>query len=343
MEFGLVLLGMAVFGGFILISMGIRVVQQSECVIIERLGSYSRTLSSGLNVIIPFIDQPRRMFWVINQHGINTPKIDLRETVLDVDKQNVITRDNVSIEIDALLYIQIVDPVRATYEVANLPLAVSQLAQTSLRNVIGEMDLDHTLASRDVINAKLKAILDEATDKWGTKVNRVELRNIMPPRDIQVAMEKQMQAERERRAKVLEAEGDKQARISRSEGIRQEQINLADGGKEAQIRKAQGEAAAIREVAQAKKEAIDHIKSALGEPELASQYLVATSYIEEFGRFVQKAGDKVFVPYEASTALGALGSIKELLASGGSDGLTKAPSIPSSSPSKQPKVYADRT
>lgn len=313
MDFSIYLVLILAASGFFLLSLGVRVVQQSECMIVERLGSYNRTLSNGLNFIIPFIDQPRRTYWVMNSIPLPMSRLDLRETVLDVEKQAVITKDNVSIEIDAILYVQIIDPVRATYEVSNLPLAVAQLAQTSLRNVIGEMDLDHTLASRDIINAKLKAILDEATDKWGTKVNRVELRNITPPREIQVAMEKQMQAERERRAKVLEAEGDKQARISRSEGVRQEQINLADGQKEAQIRQAQGEAAAIREVAEAKREAIEQIKSSLGEPHLTTQYLVATSYIEEFGRFVQKAGDKVFVPYEASSALGALGSIKELL------------------------------
>jgi regulator of protease activity HflC (stomatin/prohibitin superfamily) len=205
------------------------------------------------------------------------------------------------------------DPVKATYEIAHLPLAMSQLAQTSLRNVIGELDLDDTLASRDLINGKLKQILDEATDKWGTKVNRVELRNITPPAEIQDAMEKQMQAERERRAKVLEAEGDKQARIARSEGQRQEQVNLADGDKEAQIRRAQGEAEAIRQLALAKKQAIIEVASAIGRPELATQFLVATDYLEKFGKFEARAGDKVFIPYEASTALGALGSIKELL------------------------------
>lgn len=313
MEFGLFVLLLIVALGFLVLSKGVRVVQQGQCLIIERLGKYHRTLTSGLNLVIPFFDEPRRTFWVINSVVLPISKIDLRETVLDVEKQAVITRDNVSIDIDAILYIQIVDPVRATYEVANLPVAVGQLTQTSLRNVIGEMDLDHTLASRDIINSKLKVILDEATDKWGTKVNRVELKNITPPREIQVAMEKQMQAERERRARVLEAEGDKQARIARSEGVRQEQINLADGQKEAQIRQAQGEAAAIKEVAEAKKIAIDQIKSSLGDPELTTRYLVATNYLEEFGKFTQKQGDKVFIPYESSTALGAIGSIKELL------------------------------
>lgn len=291
------------------------VIQQSECMVIERLGSYSRTLRSGLNFVVPFFDQPRRIYWMDHDVLTTSSRLDLRETVFDVPSQKVITRDNVSIEIDALMYVQVVDPVKAAYEIANLPMAVAQLAQTSLRNVIGEMDLDHTLTSRDVINAKLKAILDEATDKWGTKVNRVELRNITPPREIQVAMEKQMQAERERRAKVLEAEGDKQARIARSEGIRQEQINLAEGEKEAAIRKAEGEAEAIKNVAEAKKQAIALVKSSIGESDLAVKYLIATDYIQKFGEFVAQDGDKVFVPYEASTALGAIGSIREILGS----------------------------
>lgn len=313
MEFGLIFTIALIIFGLTLISKGITVVQQSKTVVIERFGKYHKTLGSGFNVIVPFIDQPRFSYWV--QNGLITPitHIDLRETVLDVPEQSVITKDNVSINIDALMYIQIMDPIKSTYEIANLPMAVAQLAQTSLRNVIGEMDLDETLASRDVINSKLKDILDEATDKWGTKVNRVELKNITPPHDIQVAMEKQMQAERERRAKVLDAEGDKQARISRSEGQKQEQINLAEGKKEAQIRYAEGEAEAIKEVAMAKKEAIDAVKNALGNSEQAMQFLIATNYLEKFGDFTQGEGDKVYIPYEASTSLSSLGSIGEIL------------------------------
>lgn len=310
-----VFLSLIVFFGLVLLAKGFRVVQQSQCMIVERLGSYSRTLTSGLNVIIPFLDAPRELIWITDSGIRRSSRIDLRETVLDVPEQSVITKDNVSISIDALLYIQIIDPVRASYEIAHLPLAVSQLAQTSLRNVIGEMDLDETLASRDIINSKLKLILDDATDKWGTKVNRVELKNITPPRDIQQAMEKQMQAERERRAKVLEAEGDKQARIARSEGERQENINHADGEKEAQIRRALGEADAIRSVAEAKRQAIELIRQGIGDPELAVRYLVATDYLERFGRFTAKPGDKIYIPYEASSALGSLGGIKELLKS----------------------------
>lgn len=302
---------------FILITVakGITIVQQSECVVIERLGSFHKTLNNGFNIVIPFLDRPRGVFWIRNTQMIFTNRLDLRETVLEVPEQAVITKDNVSINIDALMYVQITDPVKATYEIANLPLSVGQLAQTSLRNVIGEMDLDESLISRDIINGKLKMILDEVTDKWGLKVNRIELKNITPPRDIQNAMEKQMQAERERRAKVLEAEGDKQARIARSMGAKQEQINLAEGAKEAQIRKAEGEAEAIKEVANAKKTAIDAIQSSLNNTQLTTQYLIASSYLEKFGEFVAKDGDKIFIPYEASTALGTLGSIKEILKS----------------------------
>ena len=313
MEMGMILSLVVVLAVIVLIFKGVHVVQQSECVVIERLGSYSKTLSSGLNIIVPFVDQGRGIFWIEGSDIFHTSRLDMRETVLDVPKQAVITKDNVSIDIDALLYIQITDPVKATYEIANLPMAVSQLAQTSLRNVIGEMDLDETLASRDTINAKLKLILDEATDKWGTKVNRVELRNITPPRDIQNAMEKQMQAERERRAKVLDAEGDKQARIARSEGMRQEQVNLAEGDAAARVKQAEGEAEAIRRVAEAKKEAVNELNDALKDTELTAKYLVATSYLEEFGKFVQKPGDKVFLPYEASSSLGTIGAISDVL------------------------------
>lgn len=314
MEFKLILVIGIVVLIIVLLMQGVRVVRQSECLIIERLGGYHTTLTSGLNFTIPFVDQVRPLYWSHNGVIFPSQKIDLRETVLDVPEQVVITRDNVSMKIDALLYIQITDPVRALYEIENLPTAVAQLAQTSLRNVIGELDLDHSLVSRDTINTKLKIILDEATDKWGTKVNRVELKNITPPREIQLAMEKQMQAERERRAKVLEAEGDKQARIARSEGMRQEQINLSEGERESQMRRATGEADAIRQVAQAKREAIEEVKKSLdNDPELTARYLVAYKYIEAFEAFVQKPGDKVFVPYESSTALGSIGGIADIL------------------------------
>lgn len=313
MAFGTFLAFILVITGLVFLYKSVYRVNQSQCVIIERFGNYKTTLTSGLNFLIPFVDETVQMYWVENGRIIIDDRIDLRETVLDVPEQAVITKDNVAINIDALMYVQITDPFKAKYEISNLPLAVAQLAQTSLRNVIGEMDLDESLVSRDVINSKLKQILDEATDKWGTKVNRVEIKNITPPKDIQQAMEKQMQAERERRAKVLEAEGDKQARVSRSEGKKIEQINLAEGDKEARLRIAEGEAAAIQEVAHAHSVAITKVKTSLGSAELTAKYLITTEYLDKFGAFTQKAGDKVFIPYEASTALGSLGSIKELI------------------------------
>ena len=295
------------------VAQGVRIVKQSECMIIERLGRFRVVLHSGLNIIIPFLDKPRNMFWVRQGMIGMSERVDLRETVLDIPEQAVITKDNVSIHIDALLYLQIISPKHAVYEISNLPIAVTQLAQTSLRNVIGEMDLDETLISRDIINSKLKEILDVATDKWGTKVNRVELKNITPPEEIQNAMEKQMQAERERRAQVLEAEGDKQARIARSEGEKQEQVNLADAEKTAKILKAEGEASAIRAVAEAKRDAIERIKEAFSDQELTARYLIATDYLSTLDGFAQKPGDKVFMPYEASTVLSGVGAVKDLL------------------------------
>lgn len=312
---GLFIIGILAIAVIVVILKSAIVVQQSECVVIERLGRYNRTLASGFNIIIPFLDQPRQLFWVSNGVVRLTSSIDLRETVLDIAEQAVITHDNVSIVIDALLYIQITDPIKALYEISNLPMAVAQLTQTSLRNVIGEMDLDKTLSGRDLINSRLKTILDEASDKWGAKVNRVEIKNITPPREIQLAMEKQMQAERERRAQILSAEGDKTSRITRSEGEKAEQINLASAAKESSIMKAQGEAEAIRMVAQAKSAAIDEIRKVLNDSELAAKFIITQAYIDAFEGFVTKPSDKVFIPYESSTAFASIGSIKELIES----------------------------
>lgn len=310
---GVVVAGALAVLVIVLILKGVYIVNQNQTIVVERLGSFSKILVSGPNFLFPFIDNPRPIKWVDQGMIYLTTRIDLRESVLDIPEQSVITKDNVSINIDAIMYIQITDPFKATYEIENLPSAVAQLAQTSLRNVIGEMDLDSTLGSRDMINSKLKVILDEATDKWGTKVNRIELRNITPPRDIQQAMEKQMQAERERRAKVLEAQGDKEARIARSEGQKIEQINLAGGAKEAEVLRADGEAMAVERVAKAKMDAIQLIATATKSTELATQFLIATSYIEAFQKFSAQPGDKIYIPYESSTALGAMGSIRELL------------------------------
>ncbi len=302
---------------------GFKIIQQSETMVIERLGRYLQTLPSGINIIWPVIDKARTIDWKYIITDINgktivrketITRIDLRETVYDFPKQNVITRDNVAIEINALLYFQITDPKRAVYEIANLPDALEKLTQTTLRNVIGELDLDHTLTSRDTINQKLRAILDEAADKWGVKVNRVELQDIIPPEDIKVAMEKQMRAERDRRAIILEAEGQKQAMILQAEGDRQAEINKAEGIKQALILKASGEAEARVLVADAEAAAVGKLTQAIkesgGNP---TSYLLALKYIESMKEMVSGKDNKVvYIPYEATALLGSVGSIRDM-------------------------------
>lgn len=307
-----------------ILAKGIRIIQQSEVMIIERLGRYHKTLHSGINIIIPIIDQPRSILWryaqeipgggVVVRH-LTKERIDLRETVYDFPKQNVITRDNVVTEINALLYFQVMDPVRSVYEISNLPQAIEKLTQTSLRNVIGEMDLDQTLTSRDTINSRLREILDEATNKWGVKVNRVELQDITPPRDIRDAMEKQMRAERDKRAMILEAEGTKQSQILHAEGQMEAQIKKAEGNKQAQILEAEGQAQARIAVASAEATAIERVTTALGDHCATdpAQYLIAIHYLESFNAMAAGQNNKtVYLPYEATAALGSLGAIKNL-------------------------------
>ena len=317
-----ILVLLAIFVVFFVIA-GIRIVQQAETMVIERLGKYHKTLNGGINIILPIFDKARQIDWRYVKTDLNgksliirerRERIDLRETVYDFPRQNVITRDNVIIEINAILYFQITDPVKAVYEIANLPEAIEKLTQTTLRNVIGEMDLDQTLASRDVINTKLRAILDEATDKWGVKVTRIELQDINPPNEIQQAMEKQMRAERDKRASILTAEGSKQAKILEAEGARQSNINVAEGNKKSKILNAEGEAESKIKVAQAEAEAIDMIAAAVvkakGDP---TKYLIAIKYIDALKEMVTGNGNKVvYVPYEATGVLGSLGGIKEI-------------------------------
>ena len=202
----------------VIVIRGLRIVKQSEALVVERLGRYRTTMTAGINILIPFVDRPRASVWRYAKEGPMgervvaykmLERIDMRETVFDFPRQSVITRDNVVTEINALIYFQITDPVKSVYEISNLPNAIEKLTQTTLRNVLGELDLDECLSSRDTINTKLRAILDEATNKWGVKVNRVELQDINPPQDIKEAMEKQMRAERSRRAQIIEAEGTK--------------------------------------------------------------------------------------------------------------------------------------
>ena len=245
---------------------GIKIVSQSETLIVERLGKYNRTLNAGINVILPIIEKAKDTI-ARRQDGrlISTSRIDMREQVYDFDKQSVITKDNVMTEINALLYFQIVDPMKAVYEIQNLPVAIEKLTQTTLRNVVGEMELDETLTSRDTINSKLRNVLDDATHKWGVKVNRVELQDITPPESIRRTMELQMQAERNRRAEILKAEGEKQAQILNSEGEKQAEINAAEAEKQANILKAEGEARAKVLQAEAEAAAIRNIADAVSD------------------------------------------------------------------------------
>jgi len=309
----------------LLVLRGLRIVQQAEVVIIERLGRYHATLTSGVNIIWPFIDKPRKIMWRYIKQDVgggppfivqqSVERIDMRETVYDFPRQNVITQDNVQIEINALLYFQITDPVKGVYEISNLPDAIEKLTQTTMRNIIGELTLDQTLTSRDTINRKLRLVLDEAADKWGVKVNRVELQDILPPADIRNAMEKQMRAERDKRATVLEAEGQKQAAILEAEGKRQAQITEAEGQKQSEILRADGEAAAIQRVADAEAEAIraiaDAVRSGKTDP---TQYLIAVKYIDALRDMVNSNGARViYMPYEATGILSAVGGIRDLL------------------------------
>ena len=241
----------------------------------------------------------------------------MRETVFDFSRQSVITKDNVVTEINALIYFQIVDPVKSVYEINNLPNAIEKLTQTTLRNVLGELDLDQCLSSRDTINTRLRAILDEATNKWGVKVNRVELQDINPPQDIKEAMEKQMRAERSRRAQIIEAEGTKTAAILEAEGRKGADINQAEGERQATILAAEDRAQARLQVAEAEAEAIRKIAEAVATTKAdPTQYLIAVRYVEALEKMMDTSNDKsrvVFMPYEASGMMGSVGSIKELL------------------------------
>lgn len=321
---GLIVMGVIALFAIFIVASGLKIVKQSETIIVERLGKYHKTMTSGVNVIIPIIDQPREIIWRYVREDYdgqkivqfkNKIRIDLRETVYDFPKQNVITKDNVGVEINALLYFQIMDPVKSIYEIENLPDAIEKLTQTTLRNVIGELELDETLTSRDTINTKLRGILDDATNKWGVKVNRVELQDINPPKDIKAAMEKQMRAERDRRAAILEAEGMKRAKILEAEGIKESEINKAEGEKRSKILRAEGEADARIKKAMAEAEAIQKITQAIsqenGDP---VNYLVAVRYLDTLKEMVSGQDNKViYLPYEATGVLSSIGGIKNML------------------------------
>jgi regulator of protease activity HflC (stomatin/prohibitin superfamily) len=292
-------LGFLVFLALIILAKSIKVVPQKQVKLIERLGKFHKKAEAGLNIILPFVDSVRET-------------IDLREQITQIEPQPTITRDNVTMEVDAVIYYVIADPVRATYEVQNLKWGIEQLTLSGLRNVIGALDLDHTLTSRDTINTQLRAALDAATQQWGVKVMRVELKNIDPPQEIKLTMEKQMTAERARRATVTQAEGEKASAILRAEGQKQSQIVSAEGQKESAILAADGQATARLRVATAEAQAIEVVSRAIGATGNPAQYLIAQRYLESLTQIAAGAQKIVFLPFEAAGVMGSLGSMKEL-------------------------------
>src|SRR6266566_5155268 len=305
----------------------IKIVPQASVMLIERLGRFSKVAASGLNILMPFMDKPRAVYWTNTRGGVTS--IDLREQYIDLPPQPVITRDNVTIHVDSVVYWQITDPVKAVYEMNDLVGGIVQLTITGMRAVMGDMDLDHTLSQRDQINAKLRIILDEATDKWGVKVTRVDVKNINPPEDVRITMEKQMTAERNRRALVLQAEGDRQAAITRAEGEKQAAVTRAEGEKQSAILQAEGLGQARLRNAEAEAEAITRIADAMHEHGNPAQYLITTRYIESLRDMTRTNNSKViFMPVETSAMLSSVGSIKEMFSETG----VKQPSDQSQQP-----------
>ena len=290
----------------------IKVVRQSEVRIIERLAKYNKTAEAGLNFILPFADKDRAI-------------VSLKQQTMDVTPQSVITKDNVTITIDTVVFYQIMDPVKAVYEIESLQKGIAYIAITTIRDIVGKMDLDSTFSSRDAINTQLRNVLDEATDKWGCKVERVEIKDIKPPVDIRDAMEKQMNAERNKRANILEAEGKRQADITLAEGKKQatilnaeaereSSIRRAQGIREAKILEAEGNAEAIQKVAVAKAQEISMVYKAIMDAK-PDENLVALKSLEALESISKGPANKVFIPFDANKAMGALGAASELLKS----------------------------
>jgi regulator of protease activity HflC (stomatin/prohibitin superfamily) len=318
MEIGIGLVFLAFIGIALLVIAWktIKIVPQSSVLLIERLGRFHRVASSGLNIIVPFFESPRSVYWTNVRPGITS--IDLREQYIDLPPQPVITRDNVTINVDSVVYWMITDPIKAVYEINDLVGSLVQLTITGMRAVMGEMDLDHTLSSRDQINSKLRLILDEATDKWGVKVTRVDVKNINPPEDVRITMEKQMTAERNRRALILQAEGDKQAAITRAEGEKQAAVTRSEGEKASAILSAEGAAQARLVAASAEAQAINQIAQIIGNSEQTTQYLITSRYIESLKDMTRTQNSKViFMPMETSAVLSSVGAIKEVFAETG--------------------------
>ncbi|UDL04867.1 SPFH domain-containing protein [Marinobacter sp. CA1] len=301
--------------GIFIIAKGLVIVRQSEVMVIERLGSFNRVLESGVNIIIPFIERPRpitiiryvKMGQEYHPVASDETRIDRRETVMDFPGQPVVTTDNVTVSINGALYYQIIDPRRAVYEVANMSQAVEVLAKTTLRSVVGKMELDKLFESRSEVNNAIQAEMEEPASKWGVKLTRVEVQDISMPEEVEEAMRLQMAAERKRRATVTEAEGEKAAAIAMAQGQRESAILNAQGDKESAILRAQGEQESIRLVLSAIGDSEDNKQAVIG-------YLLGQSYIKALPTMA-KDGERVFVPYESSALLGSMGMFRELTGS----------------------------
>lgn len=277
----------------------IKVVRQSEVYIIERLGKFHKVADAGLTIIIPFIDRVRSV-------------VSLKQQTMDVPPQNVITKDNVTITIDTVVFYKVTDPAKAVYEIQSLKKGIEYLAITTIRDIIGKMNLDETFSSRDGINNKLRIVLDEATDRWGCKIDRVEIKDINPPADIRDAMEKEMNAERNKRAMILESEAQRQSAITIAEGKKQAAILEAEADKESRIRRAVGEAQAIKEVAEAKAKEIQMVYDAMKKAD-PNDKLVQLKSLEALEEVAKGDANKVFIPFEATSALSSLGAMKEIV------------------------------
>ena len=283
----------------LLVIKSIKVVRQSEVYIIERLGKFHKVADAGLTIIIPFVDRVRSV-------------VSLKQQTMDVPPQGVITKDNVTITIDTVVFYKVTDPAKAVYEIQSLKKGIEYLAITTIRDIVGKMDLDSTFSSRDMINEELRAILDEATDQWGCKIDRVEIKDITPPADIRDAMEKQMNAERNKRAQILQAEGERQSAITLAQGKKEAAILEAEAEKESKIRRAAGEAEAIKKVAEARANEINLVYGAMMNSH-PDDTLVQLKSLEALKDIANGEANKVFIPFEATSTLSSLGAIKEVM------------------------------
>ena len=298
----------------VLAAMSIKIVKQAEVYIIERLGKFYKVADAGLTIIIPFLDHVRSV-------------VSLKQQTMDIPPQDVITKDNVTITIDTVVFYQITDPAKAVYEIQSLKKGIEYLAITTIRDIIGKMNLDETFSSRDGINTQLRVALDEATDRWGCKIDRVEIKDITPPPDVKDAMEKEMNAERNKRAMILESEAQRQSAITIAEGKKQAAILEAEADKESQIRRAAGEAQAIREVAEAKAKEIQMVYEAIKKSN-PDDKLVQLKSLEALEKVAEGEANKVFIPFEATNALSSLGAMAEAVKDGKKDTSKKTDSTP---------------